>query len=252
MDIKEIIKKNNLNENEVSILEEILRQIKLKNYRISVREVAKATFVSTTSVVRLAKKLGYLGYSDMIISMKNESINVVEFRFRDVLSSVLINQNSIVLIDELIHDILSGEYYRIHFIGIGYSAMPASYIREKLEEMDYITTTKSPLDFSNEKPFIVVFVTENGETTDLSFIAERCVDKDCRMYVISSQEKSTICRLVPNHIIIKRERNSSSTASYPNYFIGNTLILLESIIAILYNMKNAGEYIEIREESNII
>ena len=72
MNVDEAVRRNNLNENEIRIFREIMRCIDNKEYKATVRQIAKAAYVSTASVVRLAQKLGYLGYGDMMISLKNE------------------------------------------------------------------------------------------------------------------------------------------------------------------------------------
>lgn len=238
MSLRDVIQKNNLNDNEIGIITAIYNHIDKKNYSITIREIAKESYVSTASVIRLAKKLGYLGYSDMLISLKNESVNIVEFRLRDVLNTILIDDHSLTLIDEFIADVLSGDYYRFHFVGIGYSSLPTTYLCEKFEELDYMATTKSPLDFNNDRPYILVLVSESGETSDLSFIADRCMHDNSKIFAISSREKSTLCSLVEKSIVIKRKRKNNLGNTYPNYFIGNTLILMESIITILHNEYN--------------
>ena len=236
MNVDEAVRRNNLNENEIRIFREIMRCIDNKEYKATVRQIAKAAYVSTASVVRLAQKLGYLGYGDMMISLKNERTEGLNFEFEDVLTSVLISQTGMLKIDELISDIMSGRYHRIHILGIGYSRIPATYMEEKLEELDFVTTQKSPLDFAVPKPYLMIFISENGETYDLTFIAERCRESGCRMYVISSREESSICRIVPNHIIMRRNSRKTDNEFAPNYFIGNTLIVMESIVSVISSL----------------
>lgn len=236
MNVDEAVRRNNLNENEIRIFREIMKCIDNKEYKATVRQIAKAAYVSTASVVRLAQKLGYLGYGDMMISLKNEHTDVLHFDFKDVLPSILINRTGILKIDELISDIMSKRYHRIHILGIGYSRIPATYMEEKLEELDFITTQKSPLDFAVQKPYLMIFISESGETYDLTFIAERCLKSNCRMYVITSREASSICQIVPNHIIIKRNSKKTAVESAPNFFIGHTLIVMESIMAVISSL----------------
>lgn len=236
MNLEEAIRTNNLNENEVRIYQEIMRCIEARDYKATIRDVAKVAYVSTASVVRLAQKLGYLGYKDMVISLKNEEIDMLDCKLVDVLSSILINRESEEKLDELISDIMSGEYHRIHSIGIGYSRLPGEYLQQKLEELDFVATQKSPLDFAVQKPFLMVFFSENGETYDLQFIAERCRNMECKLYVICSRPESTICQIVPNRIIVRRNEKDSSNKFLPNFFIGNTMMVLEGMVAIISNL----------------
>ena len=64
MNRNDLARQNNLTDNEVAVLEAILQRMDKGVYKIPIREIAKAAFVSTTSVVRLAKKMGYDGYSE--------------------------------------------------------------------------------------------------------------------------------------------------------------------------------------------
>ena len=57
MNVDEAVRRNNLNENEIRIFREIMRCIDNKEYKATVRQIAKAAYVSTASVVRLAKSL---------------------------------------------------------------------------------------------------------------------------------------------------------------------------------------------------
>lgn len=66
MNIDHLKDKFDLNELEVSLLEYIKKnQKQLKN--ITIRQMAKDNFTSTSAIYRLCNKLEFSGYSDMII-----------------------------------------------------------------------------------------------------------------------------------------------------------------------------------------
>lgn len=59
----------NLNEVDVSILEFIqANQSRLD--QITIQEMAKANYTSTSTVFRLAKKLGFSGYREMLFNLQ--------------------------------------------------------------------------------------------------------------------------------------------------------------------------------------
>ena len=122
----------------------------------------------------LLKKLGYEGYSELLYALKIDSTTNVDYKASDAIRSIIIEERSLDVIDNFIRDLASGEYERIHVIGIGYSDYIAQYLRDKLLELDYFSTNKSPLDFLNSRKSLILFVSESGETTDLIFIEERC------------------------------------------------------------------------------
>ena len=231
MNSNDLARQNNLTDNEVAVLEAILQRMNNGVYKIPIREVAKAAFVSTTSVVRLAKKMGYDGYSEMLYELKLQCTSAVEYHVSDMTLSVLTTESSLSIVDELIHDLVSSAYHRVHVMGIGYSDYAAAYFRDKLLEMDYFCTTKSPLDFECDLPSLVIFISESGETSDLIAIEERLKLKNYKMYALSSNENSTLCKKTKRNIIIKKGRKTKN--KFPNYFIGNSMNLIESILAIL-------------------
>ena len=71
MNIEKFAKNNNLRQSELEILIQIIRRIENGEYKIPIRDIAKSAYVSTSSIVRLAKKLGYNGYSEMLYGLKN-------------------------------------------------------------------------------------------------------------------------------------------------------------------------------------
>lgn len=230
MNIKEIAKQNNLSQIDLTILNEISNRMFKGYYKIPIREIASASFVSTTSVIRLAKKLGYEGYSELLYALKIDSTTNVDYKASDAIRSIIIEERSLDVIDNFIRDLASGEYERIHVIGIGYSDYIAQYLRDKLLELDYFSTNKSPLDFLNSRKSLILFVSESGETTDLIFIEERCKKMNYKIYALSSTINSTLCKHVKNHIVIKNGKKKNKA---PNYFIGNSINLIESVLAIL-------------------
>ena len=75
-----------------------------------------------------------------------------------------------------------------------------------------------------------MFISESGETQDLIFIEERCQALGYSVYVLSANMKGTLCQHVKNSIILKKGREQKNS---PNYFIGNGINLVESVLAII-------------------
>ncbi len=74
MNLHDITKKYILNDTELVIIETIINELSKGNQKISIRDIASQTYVSTTVIVKLAKKLGFVGYSQMLYVL-NESIH---------------------------------------------------------------------------------------------------------------------------------------------------------------------------------
>ncbi len=71
MDFYEIIKKNldSLNKNEMQIYEYIIDNFKTIHQQ-TIREVAKNCYVSTSTIIRFVKKIGFSSFSEMVVVIK--------------------------------------------------------------------------------------------------------------------------------------------------------------------------------------
>lgn len=231
MNISEIIKNNNLDRSEQKVVKTLYDEIKNGNDKITIRQLSSKTYMSTGSIVRLSKRMGFYGYSDMVYSFRKQTQEIVEFNSNDTLSSVIISSDSLLIIDELVKDVASGNYSRIHIFGIGYSNLVCEYLRDKLVEQCYFATCSNPSDVESRDNFIIIYITNSGETKDLIETINRIKNKNCKAYVISSQENSTICQMIDKKIIIKQNRDDKN---HNSYFTGNAIILMEKIAKAVY------------------
>ncbi len=239
MNINDLAKMNNLTDEEVLIIDEIIKRIQKGEYKIAIREIASMFYVSTTSIVRLAKKLGYESYSEMLFGFKHQCLSPIEYHVPGVMQTMLITEQSLQVVDELVKDLLSNEYSRIHLVGIGYSQYICDYFSDKLNELDFCAHAKSPLDFVFDKPSLVIFISKSGETKDLLFIEKRCAKLNTKMYALSSNENSTFCKQIKRSVIIKSGRNVN--VKFPDYFTGNSINFIEGVLAILYAKKGGKD-----------
>lgn len=106
-----------------------------KVFDLSIQEVAKACFVSTATIMRLCKKLGYTGYSELKFHLKEEvtqqTANRKVITFKDILDQnlegivntiPLIDENKVAAIVELLKTPVN-----VHFFGKGLTSTILEY-----------------------------------------------------------------------------------------------------------------------------
>jgi DNA-binding MurR/RpiR family transcriptional regulator len=108
---------------------------KEKVYELSIQELAKNTFVSTATIMRLCKKIGFSGFAELKYHLKEE-INLSKqnrkvFTFKDILDQNLEGViNTIPLIDEgkvnAIVELLN-KPMNVHFFGKGLTSTVLEY-----------------------------------------------------------------------------------------------------------------------------
>lgn len=241
MNINEIINQKNFDESERMIIYKLNEQIEKGNSKITVRELSKLTFCSSSKIIRLAKKIGFYGYSDMLFSFRKKHEKIVTLKFNESFEIISITDESIKVIDRLIQDITSNEYQVIYLEGLGYSSFVCDYFRDKLIELGIFATCMNPEDILIHKgKYLLILVSNSGETEDIIKIAKESGKYDCKMYVMSSQIDSKLCKLVQNNIIIITQKGDNQIYQKVSYFTGNAIVLVEKIIEIIKNFYKIG------------
>lgn len=238
MNLQSLERWNNLSTEEMRTLREIVSRIDQGEERISVRAVAESAYVSTASIVRLAKKLGFEGYSELLYVLKHERSRE-GFRYAVDFEALSLDERTFETVDDLASELLDGRYARIHVMGVGYSDLTARYLCDRLLEQGLFAVCKSPLDFSDDRAYLTIFVSESGETKDLTFVQERLHAKGLNDFVFTAEKSSTLAEGATRCILIKRGHAGSPHGS--NYFVINCLECIESLIARMDAMRRVGK-----------
>src|SRR5690625_3921279 len=101
LDFNKLTTGKNLTNLEENILEYVIENIN-EIQDMGVRDVAKATYASPASVIRLSKKLGYTGFTGMYYSL----LPIIKKSELDVYSSknTILDYNFSTIVDELSED----------------------------------------------------------------------------------------------------------------------------------------------------
>lgn len=234
MNLHDISKKYILNDAELAIVNVIINELSEGNQKISIRDLAKKTYVSTTTIIKLAKKLGFVGYSQMIYVL-NESIH--QKVAVDNVSSLTnyINEEDISTAEALIEDIYKNKNKKIYLIGIGFSDIIVRYFSKRLSEFDIFAYDGAPIDCINahSNPTIVIVFSKSGETADLIQIIKLSKKMGYTVYAITTSRKSSIAKLCDHHIELEYKHNKLFDT--PDYYVGTGIFLVENLLAEVLN-----------------
>lgn len=233
MNLSDLTKKYLLNETECFIIDEIVYNIQQGNSKINIRDVAAKTYVSTTTIIKLAKKMGYGGYSELIFSLRNAIYNYEHQVSSIDIDSLLtqVNQNSI---EQLVDDLYSFRHDKIYIVGLGFSTIATSYMIKRLAMVNILAYDGSPIDtlIGDVTPSLVIFLSKSGETDDLIQIAKRSLTYHHKITVISTSPKSTMVELAHDSFIIKSQ-NNQSFVDIPDFYVGRCILFFEYILSLL-------------------
>jgi DNA-binding MurR/RpiR family transcriptional regulator len=163
---------------------------------MTIRELAEAAGVSTTTVLRFCKKMGCDGYSEFRIRFKlyleQTDAPPVDSGIGEILSffKSVSNEEFNQLIDQAVQHIAAAE--RIIFVGISTSGDPYY-----------------PVNSDMYKNAVAIMLSVSGETEEILRLASQFSLHHCKIISITNNETSSLARLadfnlsyhVPQHLI---------------------------------------------------
>ena len=222
MDVEMLIDKYQLNDS----VAEVLRFMKknrqsLKN--IGIRDVAKASYVSTATIINMAKKIGYSGYSELVFALGNSQSDIA-------MPSTFSNEEKAAFID------LLSEYRdkRIMILGSGFSQNLANYFSESLNLYGFRATSNSHLEFLRQQvqqDILLVIISNSGDTVRLAELAKMANDHHIDVIAFVGQKNSKIGSLATLTISTETYTPQRISDYQPNLFFGTTLNQFELLLS---------------------
>lgn len=230
MNLHDISKKYILNDAEITILKVLIDELSKGNEKISIRNLASKTYVSTTTIIKLAKKLGFIGYSQMIYVMNenfHQRLNIDD----DYDLNNYINKKDISAVTTLIEDIHMNKNKKIYLVGIGFSDIIVRYFAKRLSGCGIFVYDGAPIDCidSSDEPTLVIVFSKSGETNDLIQIINLSKKMGYNTYAITTSRDSTIANLCDYHIELEYKHNKLFDT--PDYYVGTGIFLVENLLS---------------------
>ena len=252
VDLNKFIEGKNLTEIEKTVLEYIVDNID-QVLKMGVRGVARANYTSSSTIMRLTKKLEYNGFVDMyyrLLPMIKSSEVIVheDAHFIDSFSSnKLIKYNSYSKIREFAKKICEIDKKYIFIFGTGFSAMSAEYFNRKLLVLGRKCIMSSGMDsigvFENNLSDMgmLIVISKSGETKS---VVERVkTAKENGIYVVSftNELNNSVNSLADLPFLIEDSNKLDDRNMAPNTFFPNVLMLIELLVYEYYKVLQSDE-----------
>ena len=230
MNILDLSQRYLLNATELRVLEYILNAVEQGEPKINIRTVAKESFVSTTVVVNLAKKLGSQGYSDMIYSLRRRAEAEHSAAAGIDLTSIL-ETVDLSAIDDFAGEILRCRDRCLFIVGLVFSTIASSYFMRRLATLGILAYDGAPVDMmrGGSRPSLTIILSKSGETKDLVEVATHAKAMGHRLYTITAHRDSTLAAM--SDCVLTVRSGSPVAYNVPDFFIGRTIILFEYILS---------------------
>ncbi|MGX8833369.1 MurR/RpiR family transcriptional regulator [Amedibacillus sp. YH-ame6] len=231
---------SNLKAAEIEILDSIERQI-LAQDDCTIREIARINYVSTSTIFKLVKKLGFNGYSEMVFQIKNALSSPISetsslFSLKDIVRNYSERQ-----MDAIITTIIQCEQNRISCLGLGYSEIVCDYITRKLSMLGFTSYNGAHLDVYdagplNKKAALLMVVSKSGETEDLLRNVEIARNSDIKTILFTANMESTLAKKCD--LVIEICSNKHPLLFEADTFCALTILAFEYILQTYIEKKN--------------
>lgn len=209
---------------------------------MGVRSIAKETFTSPASVIRLSKKMGYSGFTDMYYSLfplikkaEQDTGNHGESLFQTNLQSIVRNcspETSQRFIEKVL--LLKQKYIFIY--ATGFSAITAEYIYKKLLVLGRKAIIASGSDsvgvFENNLDDIgaMLVISKSGETEQVYKKLKKAVDAGIYTVSFTQEKENRMGKMSDLNIQIEDAHKLDDRNMLPNVFFPGVLLTFEFIV----------------------
>ena len=181
LDIDYIVKKHRHNSLEKDILTSIQEKI-LKQEKISIREVAKINYTSTSVIYNCIKKIGFNSFTDLIFYIKNSKTEVdIDDNLTLPIKILTSNPDSLIM-----------------FLSVGIANNITSYMNERITLIGRRSIANTHLQLLNKNltnDTVLIVVSESGETDSLLDMIKEANSNNIPIISFVGKNNSSIAKL---------------------------------------------------------
>lgn len=238
--IGKMIQEKKLTETEVGVLYYLIEHLDTALSQ-GVREVARQNFTSTSTIMRLAHKMGYSGFVDMcyklnVLYQKHSLLDGSAQQFLDRFClSTLLNYNTYAQLKSCAKQIAAQDKNLIFVYATGFSSTVGAYMSHKLTNMGrrciFADGGDSVGMFENNLDFMGMFicVSKSGETILVRDKIKTAKENGIFTVAITGEQENSVSKYADLWFRIEDLYKLDDLNIMPNTFFPKTMMLVELI-----------------------
>lgn len=231
LDIYKLADKHKLTDTEQNVLEYILKNTD-EVLSKGVREVASHNFTSAATIIKLAKKMGFTGYIDMVYRLNFMIKNKENGSEMASIPGFTIDIPEQIIIDTV--NILKKHKNEIIYVSAtGFSSPLADYFCRKMLVLGYRcikTNSYGVFDSNQIGGKLVIAISKSGETESITRVIDYSLKNKIDILSFTSQQSNYISRNSNINIPILDDRTLDDRNTTVNYFYARVLAIFEYIM----------------------
>lgn len=235
---------NLLTEDERKVVASITAHIEHGEKRVGIQRIAAENFISTASIVKMCKRLGFDGYSDLYYHLSRQLLSSGKRGSREGLKSMVDNYSDEQL--ECFRALLrQGRAGKMFTTGEGFADIVGGYIAQRLSICgfmvfnnvhfyDYMLFQQTHHRPVEEETAIMFAVSQSGETEPVLNDVRQAKRHGHRIITFTRRGDSTLAGLSDLVFIIDGSRQTLA-GSLPNPFFGHVILVFEELVAAFFD-----------------
>ena len=204
---------------ELRVVRCILSHIENDGRRAAIQTVADECYVSAAYIIKLCKKMGYEGYSELCFALQQQLGEQLEQQAGTLLQQVY-------------------SFVDTAMVGAGFGDITADYIASRLAVFgfhafhralfyDYVTRGE---DDEAQKPGFIIAISQGGETRLVLDNVSRAKVRGYKVIAFTRAAQSTLARQADITFLVDPDEGQLLLGHMPNTFFGKVILAFEALL----------------------
>ena len=238
---------NMLSDEETAVVTSIIRYIENGEGRLGIQQIAAENFVSSTFIIKMCKRLGFDGYSELYYYLSQRVKENAQKPAAGRLEQLVDNYDD-SLVEKFCGLLDRFREEKIFADGKGFSDLVAEYMVERMAVCGFMVYSRVHFyDFmvfheekmglqTNIKPSLMLAISQSGETTPLIQDVQSARQNGFQIISFTRRGDSTLAALSDLTFVIDEEKQSL-VGGLPNPFFGHVILAFEELMGCYFNRK---------------
>ena len=235
---------NLLSEDEKKVITSITAHIERGEKRVGIQQIASENFLSTTTIVKMCKRLGFDGYSELYYYLSRQFDSHDEGRGAENLKSLIDNYS-----DELISRFCGlldrSRQAKLFTTGEGFSNIVGAYIAQRLSICGFMVFNNvhfydymlfrdaHHLPNGPEDAPVMFAVSQSGETEPVLNDVRHAKQNGHRIVTFTKRGDSALAQMSDIVFVVDGSKQTLA-GSLPNTFFGHVILAFEELVAFYF------------------
>lgn len=230
---------NLLSEDEHKVITSIASHIERGEKRVGIQQIASENFLSTTSIVKMCKRLGFDGYSELYYHLSRQLASSEEKKPKDLKS--LIDNYDDTLITRFCALLMERRSGKVFTTGEGFSNIVGTYIMHRLaicgfkafnnvHFYDYMVFQEARHGTMRDEAAVMFAISQSGETEPVLNDVRHAKQHGHKIVTFTRRGDSTLAQLSDLVFVIDGAKQTLA-GSLPNPFFGYVILTFENLMA---------------------